>query len=414
MPSSSFSIDAELSDTTPLEPERLVVLSSPEAPTQAFLDALKNPKHLPLARVEVLNSTSKAVEATLTDIVDEGTVTVDVTRGTRRTLQLRIVNDDGLYTPISSNDYFFFNRLIRVYRGLRYVDSRGGETDEYVLLGTFYVDRPEVFVERGMSVMTIDASDRWKKIATGGFPTARSYASGTHVNTIIRQIAIDCGLTDEDLNLDPLTDWATSEKQLGTTFEWELGGDRSQTLLDLCNQFGLECFFDVAGFLTTRPTPDPTKITPVWTFASGEDAVMLGVTKIQNDLKLINHLVVSGENSDGVFSGVRVEIKDTDPGSPMYVNGPLGDRFMHHMAPLVTTVAQATKVATKIWQENAQIEEEIKLPTICLPHLQGNDVIEVVEPLSQVNDRYLARRFDVALRETRQTVETQKGRALPA
>lgn len=411
---SSFSMNAELSDTTPIEPSRLTVISSPEAPTQAFLDALKDPKHLPLARVEVLNSSSKAVEAVLTDIVDEGSVTVDVERGTRRTLQLRIVNDDGQYTPTTSSDYFFFNRLIRVYRGLRYIDSRGGETDEYVLLGTFYVDRPEVFAERGMSVMTIDASDRWKKIATGGFPTARSYASGTNVNTIIRQIAIDCGLTDEDLNIDPLTDWTTGEKQIGTTFEWEIGGDRSSTLLELCNQFGLECFFDVAGFLTTRPIPDPTKVTPVWSFASGVDAVMLGATKIQNDLSLVNHVIVSGENTDGVFSGVRVEIKDTNPSSPLYIYGPLGDRVLHHTAPLVTTTAQATKVATKIWQENAQIEEEIKLPTLCIPHLQGNDVISIYEPdLAKVNDRYLARRFDVALRETRMTIETKKGQALP-
>lgn len=412
MPTSTFALDSIISDGTSGELPRITSIVSPGSVSDALIAALKKPKQIPLARVDILDTASKTVIASVEDDVDEGSVTVDVSRGTRRTVQLRIVNDDGIYTPTSPSSYFAFNRLIRVYRGLRYIDSRGGETDEYVLLGTFLVDRAEVFVERNMSVLTVDGSDRWKIIATGGFPSAASFAVGTNINTVIREVAIASGLVDDDLNLDPLTDRASSLKTLGAQVQWEIGDDRSRFLLDFCEQFGLQVYFDPAGYLTTRDIPDPATTTPVWTFTSGKDAIMLGMTKVQNDLKLINHVIVSGENSQGTFSGARAERKDVDPASPTYI-GTIGDRVFHHRAPLVTTTAQAQVVADLLYQQYALIDEEIKLPTVCIPYIEGNDVIEIVEPtLAKVNDRYLVRRFDVSLREARMVIETKKGRPI--
>jgi hypothetical protein len=76
-------------------------------------------------------------------------------------------------------------------------------------------------------------------------------------------------------------------------------------------------------------------------------------------------------------------------------------------------MAQAQIVADLLYQKYALIDEEIKLPTICLPHLEGNDTIEIIDPTwAKVNDRYLAQRFDIVQRESRMVIETKKGRPI--
>lgn len=395
---------------------RLTLLATPDTVSDAFIAAITSAKQTPIARVDILEPTSKTVVASVEDDVDDGSVTVDVSRGNRRTFQIRLLNADGRYTPTATMTYFAFNSLVRVYRGFRYIDSRGGETDEFCLLGTFMVDRPEVFVERNMSVMTVDGSDRWKVIASGGFPgptSPRTFAVGTHVNEIIREVAILSGLTDDELNLDQLNDRTNATKTLTTKLQWEIGDSRADFLKNLCDQFALDIFFDVSGLLTTRPTVDPTTVSPRWTFSPSEVGVMLGVTKVQSDLNLFNDIIVSGETSQGTFTGARAEKADTDPASPTSIYGTMGRRVFHYKAPLVYGNEQAALVAQKLYAEKCLVDEEIKLPTICLPHLDGNDVIAITEGTwSRVDDRYLAQRFDVPLREARQVIETKKGRAI--
>lgn len=374
----------------------------------AFSAALQSGVQTVISKVEMLNSTSLAVVSTISDI-DDGSVTVDVNRQTRRTFQLRLTNADYVQT---ASDRFPLNSVMRVYRGLRYwSDSAGTTVDEYVLLGTFMIDRVEVFVERNMSVVTIDGSDFWKKIATGGFAYGQSFASGTHVNTVISTAAVASGLTVDQLALDPLASWSSAKKQLGAPLSWEPGDSRSDFIANVAKSFGLSIYFDVSGNLVSKQVVDPDTATEVWTFGSGESSVMLGITKTQNDLKLVNHIIVTGEGS--AAQTARAEIADNDPTSATYI-GTIGDRVMVVSSPLVTTNEQALALAVKTYIENALIDEEIKLPTICLPHLEGDDVIRVIESQwSGTFDKYLAQRFDVPLRESRQVIETKKGRTIP-
>jgi hypothetical protein len=378
--------------------------------TQGLRDALKESKQSPITKVEVLDGTSRAAIATITGI-DDGSVTVDVSRGTRRTFQLRMSNKGGVYSPKTSEDLFSFGRLVRIYRGLSYFNAAGSRVDEYILLGTFMVDRPEVFVDANMSVLTVDGSDLWKKIATGGFAAGFSFAAGTHVNTIIAKVAEVSGIAVSQTALDPLSSRTSAGRITATTVAWEPGDNRSQFLMDMATQWGLQVYFDANGILVSKEMPNLNIATPVWSFQPGEDSIMLGVTKIQNDLKLINHVVVCGESTGGVPSNVRYEIEDTDPNSPTSTSL-IGNRVMVYAAPQITTNEQAQSVAIKLYIENALIEEEIKLPLVCLPHLEGNDVIEVIEPISRTADKYLCSRFDVPLRDSRMTIEAKKARAI--
>src|SRR5688500_12731481 len=79
----------------------------------------------------------------------DGTVDLDVSRGTRRTLTMSFLNEDAEFSPTSEwGGLLYVNRLIRLHRGL--VVSQQGDV-EYVPIGTFMVDKTETLVERGMS-----------------------------------------------------------------------------------------------------------------------------------------------------------------------------------------------------------------------------------------------------------------------
>jgi len=379
--------------------------------SDGFIAALKSSNQRSITKVEILDSESLAVLKTLTN-VDDGSVTVDVSRGTRRTFQLRISNKDGMFTPKTWESDLSFGRTVRIYRGLQFYDPTVNKlVDEYALLGTFLIDRPEVFVERNMSVITLDGSDLWKKIASGGFPSGYSFAANTHVNTIIAKVAEISGITVERMSLDPLDSLTDNERLTNSIVAWEEGDNRSDFLQNIVTQFGLYVYFTPSGILTSEKAKQPSDQTPVWHFSPGEDSVMLGVTKTQSDLKLVNHIIVTGESAYSTYA--RYEIQDTDPDSPTYVNGPMGNRVLLFRAPQVYNTTQAANVALKLWLENALVEENIKVPSLCLPHLEGNDVVEVTEPISGVADKYLAQRFEIPLRDFRMTIESKKGRVIP-
>ena len=617
--------DAILALAPLVDTNKRVIYSSPTSVSADFKVACTAQKQIPLTLVQTLDA-NMVPTADITSEVDDGSVTVDVSRLTRRTAQLRLVNDDGRFTPNDVTDPFFWNNMFRVYRGLRYIDSLGRETSEYVCLGTFLVDRPEVFVEKNMSVITVDGSDRFKQIATGGFGSDMTFPPGTLVSTVIqavlfdsgiplRQTSIDCllgrfetapgsslipdpsfetsigsswanglaspvikqyGVTtdwvmypgnpnasvarvnasgmqtsdggnwcvsvngngagfsfpnttfiagvkytfsayfrsspnavippivavivhsaedstdnafeyfsimnplvltpEQEVSMGDMSqwtqpwmfmkvDWTPTQERVGavvqfcqeagsfdwagsydansgtffpggtlnmsarpflmdnvyfggsayksarrvnTSLHWSVGDNRSDFLQNLYDQFALEGYFDVYGIYHVIDSKNPAYDTPVWTFAPGPEAVMLGVTRTQDDLTLVNKVVVKNSDSTTNVTDQIIWTKSiTDPLSP-YHSSRIGNRVLVYSAPLVTLMEQGIAVLDKLFRENCAIAEQIKLPTVCLPFLDGGDAIQITEPLSGLSDKYQCKRFTVPLRESRMTIESTR------
>jgi hypothetical protein len=378
-----------------------------------FIKALKADRQTVLTKVNILEGQYRYPIATLTDI-DDGSVSVDTSRGTRRTCQLRLPNEGGTHTPTSLTSNFSYSTLIQPYRGLRFVSSVSGKVvDEYVLLGTFMVDKPEVFVERGMSVITVDGSDLWKKIAIGGFASPCAFTSGTHINTVITQVATDAGIPSNWLTLNALSDRATTEKTLTNTVQWELGDNRSDFLTSFAAQWGINLFFSPAGYLYSEEVTDPSAEEPVWTFQKGIDATMLGLTYLTTDTALMNHVIVTGESASSGTVEKLYEIYDNDPNSASYV-GRIGHRTYVYSGPQITTAVQAELAGIKLYREKCLIDETIKLPTLIIPQLEGGDVIRVIEPdFTFLDQKYLCTRFDISLRDSRMVIDTKRAKPMP-
>lgn len=624
--------EAVISTSISMVESRRTIYSAPWNVTDDFKNACRASKQIPIVLVQALDKYLVPI-ADITDDVEDGNVTIDVNRGTRRTVQLRLVNEGGKYTPNDSSDYFFWNNIIRVHRGLRYIGSDGIETDEYVCLGTFMVDRPEVFVERNMSVLNIDGSDFYKKVATGGFSGQMSFPEGALVGDVISRILQDAGIPPYQMNIYNMDDesdpWASSNLVTNPSFEtnttgwdspasptvwettgiswnaklyigsgatltrtaspyqapnggswclkvsgascraahctvtasfvkgksyyvkayfrkvtptgpvsgisgfigssgymkttyptniadtsqgscylyswpedshdasfygldekpwvemtmvwkpsqnyssaelyfynhnidlvwdqksvnkpgqsvvigeteytamaqdyyldavyvgeynvdtmvserrtqnpvqWLYGDSRDKLLQDLLNQFSLDGYFDVYGVYRVVKKKDPTEEIPIWTFSPGEDSTMLGISRIQDDMQLVNHIIVTNEGSNTYTNTIASEVQVTDTNSP-YHKTRIGDRVMVFKMSQISSQTTADEAARNMFRKYGSIAEEIKLPTLCLPFLEGNDVVSVVEPLSGTSDNYSCQRITVPLREIRMNIESKR------
>lgn len=230
--------------------------------SEAFLDELKQPVQAFRVKMEVLDTDGDPVDggtfhdvtytADATGILIDGNVDVNVTQAARRTFTATLLNKFGEWSPNADwSGYFYVDRLIKLYRGVVYRDF----SEEIVPIGVFFIDHADVIVERNMSVVTLSGTDKWKKIAKSEWTAPESFASGLFVNTMITNIANDAGITS--LSLDPLTSRTTDEKELNKRMFYERGDKRSDALIEIGKDYGLDIYFDANGVLVSQDMVNP-------------------------------------------------------------------------------------------------------------------------------------------------------------
>lgn len=359
-----------------------------------------------------LKSSIRDVTARLTigdTVIDdflEGVVYVDTERAMRRTCQVRLTNDDGIHTPVNYNSTFWWNTEFALDFGVKV-----GSEYEYTRLGTFLVDRPEVLSEDEASVINVDGSDLWKKFQKSTFALPKAYFVNATYNSVISDFADDAGVTK--LNLDPLNDRATTEKQLQAPLYFEIDDNRGDKLWDLCDKWDLDIYFDVYGTLVTRDRAKRVSALDTtaadWTFSTGEDAMFVNLTKTLTGDDVFNHVVVSGELDDGgiVVIGEAIDDTGTSTAGKYYTNNPtsptrvdlIGDRVKRISDDKIRTTAAALALAKTELQKGSTVLEDIRIPSVTVPNFEGFDVLKIEEQtFSKVNDKYFLQRFDIPLR----------------
>lgn len=372
--------------------------------SSGFKTALTAPIRDVTIRVTALDSNFNVIKD-ITDPTIEGTVYVDVDRATRRTCQIRLINKKGEYTPTDSDSIFWWDKQFKVEYGVKV-----GQDYEFVPLGVFMVDRPEVLAQKGVSVLNVDGSDQWKKLTFSTFASPQSWAIGTTYNTIITDIATAAGVSR--FNLDPLPERATTEKTVRVPIFFEADDNRGEKLKEMAKEWNLDIYFDVNGYLTTRSftttMAEAQKASPNWTFNIGEDAIFLSITKGKSGDTIKNHVVVTGEADDGT-PVVRGEAADEDDSSPTRITA-IGDRVLHIRSKTLRTTAACIDLAKAELAKNKLVEEEITLPTIVVPMFEGRDVVYISEPNSATDDKYFLSAFDIPMRSSQQEIHVKKAR----
>jgi hypothetical protein len=360
--------------------------------------------HRRASRVSLLNSdlsTDQEISGE-SGIVIEGTVGIDPQR--RRSLSLRLVNEDGAWTPTGAADPLYLNRLLKVERGV-YV----GEGPEYVTLGVFLIDSPSVTVGASGATIDLQGQDRLKLALRSAFTKPTRYDEGMALGTVIRSIAQDAGM---GATLYRLNDGGRSLK---ADRSFESGDNRVDAMRLLADAYGLILYVDAEGYFVVEPALTSLTIPEIaYTFERGTDAIMLGIRKGWNDDRLYNHVLVSGEASD--LAPVSAEARDLNPLSPAYNpldgTGPIGDRLFTYTSAMIRTEEQAQEVANALLLEVALIEETIDLPSIVHPAIEAGDVIGVIEPISKTNDAYIVDGMSIPIGAGSMTISSKKVREL--
>lgn len=390
---------------------------------QAFRAELRKSSHQVAARAVMLDTQFREVSggnfytagaSELQDLIIDGNVDVDFTRGTRRTAELSILNKSGMFTPADSvNAYtgkFFVNRNVRLYRGV----VLAGGTTLYAPIGTFMIDAVDVIVERNISIINLTLSDQWKKFSKSYITSTKLYPVGTHFNTIVKEFAAAAG-ADYPLapNLDPLTG---PERSAGnTTIAWrqawtvERGQNRGDLIKDLANKFGIDIYFDVEGRLTTHDRKDPKDAQPVWSFFSSQGTTnggLISVKRTTSDDLLYNHIFVIGLGDEK--APVVWEKKDTSPTSPTSIQA-IGDRVMILEDQNWKTMEQVSAAGQKLWDKKFNVFEDVTLDVICNPALEADDVISVEEEeFSDIKQTYRIVQLNIPLTTSKQTIRVTR------
>lgn len=391
-----------------------------------FKEALLAPIRDVKIRVTALNSSLVPIQEVTASTI-EGTVYVDTSRATRRTCQLRLIDKNGEYTPKDSSSVFYWDKLIKIEYGLK-IDSEY----TYVPLGVFTIDRSEIIAENGAAVINIDGSDQWDSFSMATFTSNSGWASGTSINQIISDTASLCGLPSTRITLDPLGSRSATEKQVNVTWKYFIGDNIGQKLKDWAQDWSIDIYFDVNGNLVTHdmtlpPYTGTSNSAPDASFAVGDNAIMLGIQKAQSSHTIFNHIVVTGDTSDGT-AAVRGEYIEgtgtnvnTSPLKRTY-NGrvgtgltiqELGSKILVIRTTTLKTSQQCLDRAKVELSKNLVVEETIQLPTIVNPLFEGHDVIEITEQNTGLQQqKYTLDSFDIPMRSSRQVLNVKKMRAL--
>jgi len=363
-------------------------------------------------------------DADITDDTVEGTVYVDAERATRRTCQLRIIDTKGKYTPkgasyasYGTNSFFYWDKTFKVEYGIKI-----GDVYRYVPLGIFMVDRVEVVAERGAAVINIDGSDLWKKIAFSEWAQPETISFSQTINYLIDKVIKDA-YPGAKLILDPLT--SRSSILLGIPFHATIGDNRGERLLALLQEWSIDIYVDREGsFVTRDKTVAPYNGTSAgadFEYASGENAIMLGLVKSQSGDTIKNHIVVYNDKPstslrlaeafDGFGSSTTSKYY-TNSGSPTSIEN-IGDRVMIVKAPTLASTEACLARAKDELANNIFVEEEIRLPAIVNPLFDAYDTISIVEDDNTfTKDSYQLKAFDIPMQGSRQEMIVKKTRKL--
>lgn len=363
------------------------------AVTATFLAALRL-AHTAAVQVDAYRAGS--LIATALPVIG-GEVTVDSGSAVRRTLNLTLAPDAGLWDTLAPT-----GTELRPKRGIRYPSG----VVEWVPLGRFVVDVQKLgYSPAGNLALT--TPDHWADVQRAQFEAPFTSLPGALVRDEMARLvtlAIS-GLTV--LN-------TTTSTSVLRSVAWER--DRAAAVAAMGKAIGAEAFFDNAGALVVRDVPTLGAQTPDWLIDASVSGVLLNADRERNRQKTYNVVVVNSSITDGQPPFDPVTVADTDPTSPTYVSGAFGRVPYFYTSPLLTTTGQATVAGTAILERVRGLAAQLSLESIVNPALDAGDVIDVLLPavrrdLARPVERHIIDRVTIPLTVAgSQAIDTRSSR----
>lgn len=334
------------------------------APPPEALAAILGPASRIVRQVQIVDAVGAIyADVTGSGIID-GTVTVDQTRTERRAFELTLENVDSRYQHAQGQ--LWYDKIVKMWRGVEY-KLNGVDTTWVTQVGEFMID--EITSQNFPHTVHLQGRDYTKKLITSQFKIPTNFVQGQRLEDLIKTIALNGGITKFIL---PATGMVT-----GKDWYFDTGTTRWDAITQLSTNYGFECYFDGNGYLIMRRFQDPVSTPTMVTFDTGEFGNLVSYTKASRDSRLYNSIVVIGESSNNI--PIYAIAQNTTPGSPTSIDQ-IGERVFTYKSAFITTQEQGQQVAQNMLAIHALEEYDVSLESICLPWLEGGDVIEFVDP----------------------------------
>ncbi len=309
--------------------------------------------------------------------VAAGTVNVRARNRIRRTIDLTV--PERLWPSESSDTLSPTAAELRVYCGVGY----GAAADELVPVFRGRVESVNRAYLSGR--LTVTGSDRMADVNADAFETPRAGPTGTRVTDVIRSLLIE---TLPDVSVTNLT---TSDATVPSGLLWDR--DRGTAIDDLAKSIGAEVVALPDGNFEIRPVPT-INADPAWTVTDGVGGTVVADVQEQSRDGAYNVVVVLAERADGQ-EPLRVVVRDDNPDSPTYYDGPFGRRVRLYSSPLITDAGQAAQAGKAILARSLGITRQRRVTVVPNPALDAGDVLWVT--VAGVYERHIADVFSVPL-----------------
>ena len=328
--------------------------------TTDFREAIVAGDQAAVVRVNVTLDDSDLGEVPFT----AGTVECDGTRdGALRSLSLTIAPSPDAFSWLAAA-----GAEIVVSRGLL---LPGGE--ELVPLGVFILDADLDEAEDG--TITVSAADRSQRISRARWTDPYTVPAGTNVGDGLADLLTTCW---PDC---PIGVTLGAISKVTTAKVVYLDGEDSDPWKDaraFAASSGHDLYFDAAGEVQVRDTPDPESDPVCATYYAGEKAIILTQTRSARLSQMYNGVIVTAEGS-GVAIPKRGEEWDEDPNSPTYCDGPMGRVPLFYSSPLLTTQDDVDSAAQTMLARVKRPIEQVSFTLVPNPAHEAFDVVEFVD-----------------------------------
>lgn len=293
-------------------------------------------------------------------LILDGDVTFDTTADTNSTLDITTnLNWPALPTSLGNP----YGSEIYVERGVQYANG----IKEYVGLGYFRIDSIEQS-NAPKGTLRITGSDRMANVKDGRRPQPIQFSAGASVGAVIDFVV-------QEVLPGAVTVYDFSAYSATLTSDAILDQDRLGFLQNLVAAYGKVMYWDYAGRLQVKSSPDPTKA-PVYTIDAGTNGVLVSMDRVISRDSVYNGVVATGEAA-GQNPPVQGSAFDLNPASPTYWYGSFGQVPEFYSSSFLTTADQCTSAALSILIGATGVPYSVSLGTVPNPALEGWDVVSV-------------------------------------
>lgn len=334
-----------------------------------YINACKNGFGNRLIKLQSLDHSDKSMYEITSYLTNtRGNINVNYNQGTRRTCELSIIDDEGLYMPNNEDSPLADGKKFKISLGLEYKDNTYWWDN-----GIFVTDS----ISKSNNKISITGIDKFVLFNRYKLQQTYTLPAGSTFGKIIESlITLDMGNGYPIDSVKPIISPSLYNITLPYDVKKEANSSLGDILTDLATATQTDIYYDGQGYLNVVKTITEDYLTyaPQWYYSKDSFGYSNVSTSYDyNNCK--NCVTVKGNNTSGIVYSYTS--KNDYPMSPVRVSR-IGERWMD----IVETSSGYNEQRCKEYGEYLLIKEallnlQVKFDSTYLPHLEENKLIEI-------------------------------------